>query len=141
MAYESQGIPFYWSTTTVYSSADSARVGQVVGFSGPSQSANVIDVTHLLSTAKEKLIGVYDGGQITINLNWAASDAAQKKLQECLRARTKGSFFIELTGTVATGKSISAEGYVTGLNITGSVDNKVAGDVTIAITGGVSLST
>ncbi len=144
MAYGAQGIPFYWSTSTVYSSAEAGKVAEVVGFSGPSQSANVIDVTNLLSSAKEKLVGVYDGGQLTLNLNWQASNAThlgQKKMQECLRAGTKGSFFIELTGTVATGKSISGEGYITGLNITGSVDNKVAGDVTIAITGGVSLST
>jgi len=146
MAYESQGIPFYWSTTTSNTTLDAGRVGDLIGFSGPSQSANVIDITNLDSTAKEKLVGVYDGGQITLNLNWAASHATylgQLKLQECLRARTKGCFLIELGGTAAasTGKTVIGKGYVTGLNITGSVDNKVAGDVTIAITGGVSLST
>lgn len=130
MAYGSQGIVAYWSTTSVLSSADANKIGQVTGFNGPNQSAAVIDVTNLASTAKEKLVGVYDGGQISFNLNWAASNAGQLKVQKCFKNRTKGSINIELTGSVATGKTVFGEGYVTGLNITGAVDNKVSGDVT-----------
>jgi len=56
MAIESQGAIFYWSTTTAASTSTSHAVAEVVGFNGPTGSANVIDVSHLGSTAREKLI-------------------------------------------------------------------------------------
>jgi hypothetical protein len=57
MAMESQGVSVYFSTSSANSTAAAALVEQVVSFNGPSGSAGVIDVTHLGSTAKEKLIG------------------------------------------------------------------------------------
>lgn len=140
MAKQSQGIIAYWSTTTVVATAASNVVGEVVGFSGPGLSANVIDVTHLQSTAKEKMMGLYDGGQITLNVNMVVTDGGQTLLRECLVARTKGALLLQLS-TSATTQKMSMEGYVSGLNVSGSVDNKLSGDVTITITGGVSFST
>ena len=138
MAKESQGIISYLTTTTVMSTA--ITLGEVVGFSGPSLGANVIDVTNLGSTAKEKLVGVYDGGQITLNVNCLVTDSGQTKAREMLAARTKGSLMLQLS-TAATTQKMNLEGYVTGLNITGAVDNKLAADITFTISGGVSFST
>jgi hypothetical protein len=138
MAKESQGIIAYIATTTVVST--NIAVGEVVGFSGPSLTANVIDVTNLGSTAKEKLVGVYDGGQITLNCNCLVTDSGQTKAREMLAARTKGSLMIQLS-SAATTQKINLEGFVVGLNITGAVDAKLAADLTWAVTGGASFST
>lgn len=138
MAKESQGIISYISTTTAEST--NTILGEVVGFNGPSLSANVIDVTNLVSTAKEKLIGVYDGGQITLNVNMVVTDAGQTKAREMMAARTKGNLMLQLA-TAATTQKFALKGYISGLTVTGSVDNKLAGDITFAISGGVSWST
>ena len=138
MAKESQGIISYIATTT--GASTNTVLGEIVGFNGPNQSAAPIDVTHLQSTAKEKLIGVYDGGQVGFSLNMAVTDAGQKKAREMMAARTKGAILIQLS-TTATTQKITAKGFVSGLTITGGVDNKVAGDLSFAISGGVSWST
>ena len=140
MAKESQGVVCYWSTTTSQATAATNVVGEVVSFSGPSLTAAVIDVTNLVSTAKEKLIGVYDGGQITLSVNWNCSaDDGQKRMRESLIARTKGHMVLALNGGAGTQK-VGAKGYISGMNITGAVDNKISGDYTLAISGGASFT-
>jgi hypothetical protein len=140
MALQSQGIMAYWSTTTANASGATNVIGGVIGFSGPNLTANVIDITNLRSTAKEKMIGLYDGGSITLNLNFDCDDGGQKLLKECFIARTKGSLQLELS-SAATAKQFRMKGYVSGLNITGGVDNVLKSDISIMITGGVSFST
>lgn len=137
MAIESQGSILYWSTTTSLST--NIAVGEVTGFNGPTGSANAIDVTHLLSTAKEKMMGLRDEGQITLDLNYSPSNSGQTKLRECRAARTQGNWALKLNDTAIT--MLNGHGYVTGYNVSGSVDNKVALSVTIEITGAVTYST
>lgn len=140
MALNSQGLVVQWSTSTAVASASSNIVGEITGFSGPGMSAAVIDVTNLQSTAKEKLIGVYDGGQITINVNFSATNDSHRLLRESMVARTKGCMVIQLS-TDTTGEKVVAKGYVSGMNIAGGLDKQITGDFTIAVSGGVSWST
>lgn len=138
MAKESQGIIFYWTEATTGTTA--VAVGEIVGFSGPSMTGNPIDVTNLTATAKTKLMGVYDGGQITFNVNMVVTDAGQTLIRTSFTARTLGAGIIKLDAS-ATSQKCAFLGYVSGFNITGSVDNKLAGDITIAITQGVTYTT
>lgn len=140
MAKQSQGVIAYWSTTTSVATAAGNVIGEVIGWNGPNQNANIIDVTHLLSTAKEKMVGLYDGGNITLNLNCVVTNDAQTKLRESLVARTKGNLMLQLS-TVATSQKITQKGYVSNLSIIGAVDNVLRSDVTIEITGGVAITT
>jgi hypothetical protein len=137
MAIESQGCVLYWSTTTSLSTVIS--VGQVVGFNGPTGSANVIDASHLGSTAKEKMIGLRDEGQITLDCNLAPSDMGQVKLRECRAARTQGNWAIKMTDTAIT--MLNGHGYVSGFSVTGAVDQIVKASITIEISGAVTYST
>ena len=137
MAIESQGCVLYWSTTTSLSTVIS--VGQVVGFSGPTGSANVIDASHLGSTAKEKMIGLRDEGQITLDCNLAPADSGQVKLRECRAARTQGNWAIKMTDTAIT--MLNGHGYVSGFSVTGAVDQIVKASITIEISGAVTYST
>jgi len=140
MAKESQGVICYWATVTGYATGSSNVVGDITGFSGPSLSAAVIDITNLQSSAKEKMVGVYDGGQVTLNVNFDITADGQRLLRENLVARKKGSLLIQLS-TVTTAQKIGLEGYVVGMNISGAVDNVLKGDFSIAITGGASFTT
>jgi hypothetical protein len=140
MAMNSQGVLVQWSTTTAESSNSSNIIGEVTGFSGPGMSAAVIDVTNLQSTAKEKLVGVYDAGQITVNVNFSATLDSHRLLRESLVKRTKGCMTIQFA-TDTTGEKVVTKGFVSGMNIAGGLDKQLTGDFTIAITGGVSWST
>lgn len=140
MAMESQGIITYWSTTSVTASNATNVVDEVLAFSGPNPSANVIDVTNLQSTAKAKMIGLYDGGQVTINTNLAIQDGGQKLMRQCMTARKIGNLHIQLS-TATTSQWIGFKGYVTGYNVSGAVDNVLRADYTITISGGVTIST
>ena len=137
MAIVSQGCVLYWSTTTSLSTVIS--VGQVVGFNGPTGSANVIDASHLGSTAKEKMIGLRDEGQITLDCLLAPADSGQVKLRECRAARTQGNWAIKMTDTAIT--MLNGHGYVSGFSVTGAVDQIVKASITIEISGAVTYST
>lgn len=131
MAYESQGCYLYWATTTVVST--NTEVEGVKSFSINGSNA-VIDITGLTDTAKTKLAGVQDEGEISLDINWIATATGQGKLNKCKRARTQGAFCV-MMAPPSTVVRFQGQGYITGLNFSGSVDNAVTGSVTIAING------
>lgn len=139
MAFESQGILLVFSTSSANSTVVTAAIEEVTGFSGPSGSASIIDVTSLDSTAKMKLIGLRDEGNITIDLNFIATAAMQTKLRDSRAARTESNLSILFNDTGKTAAHMKC--FVTGFTIGGSVDNKVTGSVTIEINGPVTWAT
>jgi len=143
MAIESQGTEFYWGDTTAYSTASTNLVGEVKSISGPSGSAGVIDITHLASLAKEKMIGLPDEGQITLEMNLATTSNSQMKMRVDRAARTMKAWVLKLADSTADGPKmrLKANGYVTGFSISGGVDDVVKCSATIEITGAVSWST
>lgn len=118
-------------------------VGQVVSFNGPNQSANIIDITHLQSTAKEKLVGLVDSGDLSISVifdNESSSTNLHDALERDLRERTNRKFDIKFTddGTVSSQPSaVYFEGYMTAFAMTGAVDDVLKADMTIAISTGI----
>lgn len=111
-------------------------VGEVVSFTGPGGSASVIDVTHLLSTAREKRMGLPDEGQFTFEVNLIPSDTAQIGLRTDRAARTLRNFQLVLTDVATTTLSFAA--YVTGFSLSGGVDNVTKASVTLEISGAVT---
>src|SRR5512139_2194089 len=97
MAIESQGLYCWFTTTTGGGTASNQAVEEVKSVSGPSGQAGVIDITHLQSTAKEKMMGLRDEGQITLTCNYSASTNAtsiQNKMREMRASRGKGNLRI-----------------------------------------------
>jgi hypothetical protein len=142
MAYESQGALFYISTSTVFDETTAGLVGEITDFSILTGNAAVIDVTHFGSTAKEKIVGFPDEGQVTLGLNFlGTADTGQKKLMSMKAASTRksGRFYLKLNDTAVT--KISGYAFVTGFSVSGAVDNKVSGNVTMEITGLCTIST
>ncbi len=116
------------------------NIGEVVSFNGPGMSAAIIDVTNLQSSAKEKLVGVYDGGQVSISVNWdneSSNAALHNELVDDMKARTKRHFDIRFNETATIVGSIYYEGYVVGFTPTGSVDNALKADIAFAVSTGV----
>lgn len=114
------------------------KVGAVVSFSGPSGSANVIDVTSFDSTAKEKMIGIRDEGQVTMEclLSSSATDI-HSKVRDDRATRRKGVWQIKMTdGSTIDGypTMVDYDAYVTGFSIQGGVDNVVRASITQELT-------
>jgi len=121
------------------------NIGQVVSFNGPGLSGSVIDVTTLQSTAKEKQPGLYDGGQMSLSVLWD-NEASNANLHDALVrdmiARTLRKFDAVFVGpTTANTGAVYFGGYITGFNITGSVDNVLRADMTIALSSGANFIT
>lgn len=118
-----------------------SAIGQVTGFNGPSGSASVIDITHLGSTAKEKIIGLRDEGQVSLDIIYdTGATALHTALKDDRASRTKRIFDIKLTDNGAVSSQPSAfyfNAYVTGLSLTGAVDDAVKGSVTLEISSSV----
>ena len=113
-------------------------VAEVVSFTGPGGSATVIDATHLASTAREKLMGLPDEGQFSMELNLVPSDAQQIALKDDRVNRTKRNFQLLLTDVGPT--TLSFAGFVLEFSISGGVDDKITATITIEITDVVTWS-
>lgn len=125
-ALETQGVVLTWNALTV---------GEVVSFSGPGGQANVIDVTSLESTRREKMMGIPDEGQFTCEVNLVPDDTGQIAMRTDRASRTLRTAILTLTDTPSTTLTFSA--YCTQFSIAGAVDDKVQASITIEITGEV----
>ena len=132
-AIESQGIVLSYS---IGSPTEFAPIGNVTGFTGPGGAAAVIDISNLDSTAKEKLMGLPDEGQLTLDINYDPDNASHIALRGARRARTRCEFSIALTD--ATPTTLSFFGYVLGFSLTASVDAALKASMTIEIDGPVA---
>jgi hypothetical protein len=142
MALQSQGCAIYISTNAT-TGTTVTKLGELVSFNGPSGQAAVIDVTHLLSTAKERLIGLRDEGELSMTLNYSPSDTGQSAFITDRANRTKRKFIVKMSDTAAaeTSHVIEMKGYCMGWSIAGAVDDKISANAVIAITGPASYTT
>ncbi|MCP3680280.1 MAG: hypothetical protein GY782_08545 [Gammaproteobacteria bacterium] len=143
MAIETQGTKFYWSSSTAVSTSASAVVGKIISFSGPGGEAPDIDVTHLLSTAKEYIVGLRDEGDLSFSVIYEVTDVGHIALQTDRGARTKKKAAIDFstvslpTATAANGSRKTFDAYCKGFTLGGAVDDKWQADVTLRITGSI----
>lgn len=118
------------------------EVGEVTNFDGPGGSATVIDRSHLTSTAREKLMGLPDEGQITFQLNFVPGNPGQVAFRKARKARSQQRF------TLVFGNGTDAEpsdwmrlyGFAMEFSVSGAVDDKVNGNATIEVDGEVEWS-
>ena len=134
-ALTSQGMTLAIQNTTVSPNAYQT-IGEVSNINGPGGSAQVIDVTDLASTAKEKKMGLPDEGQITFDINFIPTDTQHALLRTARSNRTLTSFRITFTDSPATTWTFNA--YVTSFPMTNGVDDVTKGNVTLEVTGTIT---
>ena len=140
MAYETQGTRFFWSTSTAGSTAQ--EITQVQNWSGLGGTAPVIDVTHLGSTAREKMMGLRDPGEMTLGLIYDAAAAGQVALEADAASRTKRKMTIHWsTNGAANGLGCEFDAYCGGLDISGAEDDKVVASAQIIVANAVTHTT
>lgn len=110
-------------------------IAEVTGFSGPDGSASEIEVTHLLSDAKEFIMGLPDEGSITLNINYLPSDSSHQELHKARAARTLENFRLTFSDDAASVLTFSA--CVMSISVSGQRDDAVTAQVTLRITGAI----
>jgi hypothetical protein len=133
-AIESQGVTI--KCTVGSPTGTLTTIANVTGFNGPGGAASVIDITNLSSTAHEKLMGLPDEGQFTIDINYDPDNAAHIALRNARKTRTRVEFQVTLTDSTAT--VLTFWGYVLGFAISGGVDKQVTASITVEIDGPVA---
>lgn len=122
------------------------NIGEITGWSGPSETVAVADITNLQSTAKEKIaVGIPDGGQISVDFNFdLQSTAIAALIRKDMDSRVARYYDILFNDTVAGNTMPSYCAFrakPTALSIQGAVDNIIKGSLTLDITYGVQYTT
>lgn len=113
-----------------------ATIAEINSFNGPGGSAQVIDVTDLSSTAKEKRMGLHDNGQLSFEFNYLPGDTQHELLRAAKESGEATSFQIIFADDSVTTWTFSA--FVLSVSISGAVDGVVRGSVTLEITGDIA---
>ena len=113
-------------------------IAEINSFNGPGGSAAIIDTTDLSSTAKEKVPGLHDNGQLSFECNLLPSNTQHAALRTAKENGTLCSFQLIFTDTGSTIWTFSA--YVTNFSVSGAVDGVVKASVTLEITGDITES-
>jgi predicted secreted protein len=111
-------------------------VASVTDFSGPSGQRQVIDITRLASTGKEKNVGLPDYGQITFNLIWDSDNTYDVSVWDKFVAGTQHNWQVVFDNSPQD--VISFAGYVLAFNFTSNLDDVVRASCTIEIDGAVT---
>jgi predicted secreted protein len=120
------------------SSAVFNAIAEVNSITGPSMTRDFIDATSLDSTGgyREFIGGFRDGGQVVLNMNFERDGFEQMRLD--FASDDAVGYQIVLPDDSAT--TLDFDAFVTDLPLTISPDDKVTVDVTLKITGEVTLT-
>jgi predicted secreted protein len=118
---------------------DSVAIAEINSITGPNMTRDFIDVTSLDSTGgyREFIAGFRDGGEITLEMNFTA--AGFNDLKDDYESDVIQTYSIVLSDNAAT--TLTFSGFVTSLGIAVPIDDKVTCNVTIKISGQVTITT
>lgn len=113
-------------------------IAEVNSITGPTMTREFIDVTSLDSTAgyREFITGFRDAGQVTLNMNFTRDGFEQMRLDFV----DDNSHNYQIVLPDASTTTLDFAGFVTDLPVSVPTDDKVTVDVTIKITGEVTLT-
>lgn len=109
------------------------EVKEVTNFQLFDGQANEIDITHMQSTAKERMMGLQDFGSGQFDLNFLSADPGQVEARAAKASGNRKSFLI----TFSNGYTAAFGGYVSSAPVSGGVDSKVDHSLTILVDGDV----
>lgn len=123
-----------WNTST----GAWVNIAEITNINGPGMSRETIDVTSLDSTGgyREFIASFRDGGTVVLNMNFTRATYTQMKND--FESDDLQNYEIFLPDADAT--SLEFTGLVTELPLTIPTDDKISADVTIKISGEVTLN-
>ena len=117
---------------------NSVALAKVRNITGPSKTRDTIDVTSLDSTGgyREFIAGFRDGGEVSFELIFTLP--GYDVLNDDFESEAVQSYSIELPDSNTT--TLAFSGYVTSLGMSIPLDDAIMSDVTIKITGQITLT-
>ncbi|CAB3795504.1 phage tail tube protein [Pararobbsia alpina] len=109
------------------------NVTDISGFDG---KAAEIDVTDLLSAAKERVLGLQDWGSVTLTTNINLKEPSHSALLAAKKASTERSFKM----TLSDGTVIAFSAFVASFPIAAKVDGVYSGAISLTITGDIEIT-
>ena len=80
------------------------NVGEVISISGPNFERSSVDTTNLGTTSARTFVaGMFDPGEITLELNFDNNDAGQVLIEAAVASGAENAWEIEFPATVAEG--------------------------------------
>ena len=110
------------------------KISNVKSFSGFDGAASEIDRTNFDSTAKEFILGLFDPGQFTIEVDQDNSDSGQIALMTAQVTSLLKNFKLQLPN----GNTATFTAYVKKFNSLGAVDQAIRRSLDLRISGPVS---
>lgn len=134
--YDSTGLAYTSGGT--FTPVTYSTIGNAKTFSGLDGSAVEIETSNFASTGKEFLLGLYDGGMITIDLDIDNADAGQLASRAALQASAIKAIKIILPA--GSTPNIAFNAFVKKFTMQSGVDKAISGQITLRISGGYTLS-
>ena len=105
-------------------------IANITTYSGFDGESSEIDVTNLLSVVKERLLGLQDPGQFSMEIHPDYSDPGQNDLRAAMAAGSLKTFLL----TLPSGDTIQWSGRVKNATaMTGGVDAALSGSVSLTV--------
>lgn len=133
-AKTAQGVKLAMGDTN--SPINYTNIAEVMNISGPGGSGQVIDVTDLDSSAREKVMGLPDEGQVTFDINFIADDTQHLALHTARANQTLKPFKLTFTDDSATEWTFN--GYVINFTVNNAVDEVTKASITLEVTGAIT---
>lgn len=110
-------------------------IGEISDLNGPSEMAATLDASNFDSDKKEYILGLGDGGEVTLTMNFVGSDAQQQGLYDDYDNGTRRNFQIVLPDTT----TFTIPALVTKPpSIKAGTDAVIKADVTLKVTGDIT---
>jgi hypothetical protein len=113
-------------------------VGEITNISGPNIQVNMIDSTDLSDETKQRIAGLIDNGEISLDVMWDPADAEHINLYSDLVGRASTTFSITWPDSGEEIWTFSA--FVSQFQPTAAVDDKLTASVTLTTTGAITVS-
>lgn len=120
------------------SDEDFTAISEIMTIGGPNKTRETIDVTNLDSSGgyREFIPSFRDGGEVTLNMNWTRD--GYDLLNDDFETQSSVNYQIVFPDTGATTFEFAA--YVTGVEMNTPTDAQITMDVTLKITGQITMS-
>jgi hypothetical protein len=135
-AFNAQGTTIAYETATP---GTYTPIAEIRSFTGPGGTATVIDATTLSSAGKEKVLGLMDEGNISIEMNFVPADPGQVQLRADRASQTRRNYRITFSDEDNTTATFLA--FVSQYTVSGGVDALSTLAVTLEITNNIVWAT
>ena len=137
-AFSGVGTTFMRRVGSGSSSDDWVQMAEINSITGPNKTRATIDVTSLDSTGgyREFIPSFRDAGEVTLNMNFTLD--SYDDMEADFASEASNDYQIILPDTNNT--TFEFAGFVSALGLAVPLDDKVSSDVTIKITGQVTIT-